>query len=71
MDFVGVIDTAVNFAKDKIDKVLDIWEDMEEDKQKLIIGCAVCAVAVIVIASVFYALGTAHGKRVAFEDDEF
>ncbi len=71
MDFVKVVDSAVGFCKDKIDKAMDIWEGFDEDQKKLLIGCAVAAVAVIVIASIAYGIGKAQGRKLAFEDDDF
>ncbi len=71
MDFVSVIDGTMDFCKTQINKVLDIWDSFDEDKKKLCIGIA-CAVAlVIVVAGIAYGLGTAHGKRVALEDEDF
>ena len=36
MDFMGLVDGAIEFAKDKIDRVLDFWDGLEEDKKKLL-----------------------------------
>ncbi len=69
--FVNVIDTAIDFGKEKLDKVIDFWDSCDENKKKLIVGCVVCAVSVIVIASIAYGLGKSRGRRLAFEDDEF
>ncbi len=71
MDIVNVFDTVVDFCKDKLDKAADIWDSFDEDKRKLCIGCACAVVAVIVVVGIAYALGTAHGKRVALEDEDF
>lgn len=71
MDFASVIDGAMDFCKTQINKALDIWDSFDEDKKKLCISIA-CAVAlVIVVAGIAYGLGTAHGKRVALEDEDF
>ena len=67
-DFIG---TAVDFAKDKIDTVMDIWEGFDEDKKKLLIGCAIGAVCVIVVAAVAYSIGKRSGRRSAFEEEDF
>ena len=66
-----VFDDAVDFSKKKIDKGLEYWDDLEEDRQKLLIGAAVVFVSIIVIASVAYALGKRSGRKHALLDDEF
>ena len=71
MDFMGLIDNAIEFAKDKIDRVMDFWDNLEEDKKKLLIGCVVAAVSVIVIASIAYSIGKSQGKRIAIEEEDF
>lgn len=71
MDITALVGNVVDFATDKIDRVLDYWDSLNEDKKKLLIGCVVAAVSVIVVASIAYSLGKACGKRVALEDDEF
>ncbi|WP_022765924.1 hypothetical protein [Butyrivibrio sp. XPD2006] len=71
MDFMGLIDGAIEFAKDKIDRVLDFWDGLEEDKKKLLIGCVVASVSVIVIASIAYSIGKSQGKRIAIEEEDF
>ena len=63
------LDNAVSFAKDKIDYVMDKWEGLDEDKMKLLIGCAVVAVSVIVICAIAYSIGKSHGRRSVFEED--
>ena len=67
-DFFG---TAIDFAKEKIDTVMDIWEGFDEDKKKLFVGCAIAAVSVIVIAAVAYSIGKKAGRRIAFEEEDF
>ncbi len=71
MDFMGLIDGAIEFAKDKMDRVLDFWDGLEDDKKKLLIGCVVASVSVIVIASIAYSIGKAKGKRIAIEEEDF
>ena len=71
MDFMGLIDGAIEFAKDKIDRVLDFWDGLEDDKKKLLIGCVVASVSVIVIASIAYSIGKSQGKRIAIEEEDF
>ena len=63
------LDAAISFAKDKIDKGLEIWEGFDDDQKKLLIGCAVAAVSVIVIASIAYGIGKSHGTKLALEED--
>lgn len=71
MDFVKVIDTSINFCKDKINKAMEIWDGFDEDQKRLYIGCAAVVLTVIVVVSVAYGLGCAHGKRVALEEEDF
>ena len=71
MDFMGFIDGAIEFAKDKIDRVMDFWDNLEEDKKKLLIGCVVAAVSVIVIVSIAYSIGKSQGKKIAIEEEDF
>ena len=68
---VNVIDTAVDFIKNTINKAMEIWDSFDEDKKKLLIGCAVAGVCVIVVASVFYGLGKARGKKLALMEEDF
>ena len=68
MEFV---DNAIDFAKNKIDKVMDIWEGLDDNKKKLLVGCAVAAISVIVVASIAYSIGKSHGRRVAFDEEDF
>ena len=71
MDFVKVVDTAVDFCKDQINKAMELWDSFDENKKKLLIGCAVCVVAVIAVAGIAYGLGKTQGKRIALEEEDF
>jgi hypothetical protein len=71
MDIMTYVDSAIEFGKDKLDKLGDFWESIDDDRKKLLIGCAIAAVSIVVIASIAYAIGKAHGKRIAFEEEEF
>ena len=71
MDITALVGNVVDFATDKIDKVLDYWDNLDDNKKKLLIGCTVAAVSIIVVASIAYGLGKACGKKIALEDDEF
>ena len=71
MDFMGMIDSAIEFAKDKIDRVMDFWDSLEEDKKKLLIGCVVTSVSVILIASIAYSIGKSQGRKIAIEEEDF
>ena len=71
MDFVKVVDTTIDFCKDKINKAMEVWDSFDEDQKRLYIGCAAVVLTVIVIASVAYGLGSAHGRRAALEEEDF
>ncbi len=72
MDFVmNFIDGAIDFAKEKIDTVMDFWEGLDDDKRKLLIGCVAATVSVIVIASIAYSIGKSQGKKLAIEEEDF
>lgn len=71
MDFVQVVDSTIDFCKDKINKAMEVWEGFDEDQKRLYIGCAAVVVTVIVVAAVFYGLGSAHGRNAALEDEDF
>ncbi len=71
MDIMTYVDSAIEFGKDKLDKLNDFWESIDDDRKKLLIGCAIAAVSIVVIASIAYGIGKAHGKRIAFEEEEF
>ena len=71
MDFMALIDGAIEFAKDKIDTVMEFWDSLEEDKKKLLIGCVVASVSVIVLVSIAYSIGKSQGKRYAIEEEDF
>ncbi len=71
MDIMTYVDSAIEFGKDKLDKLGDFWESIDDDRKKLLIGCAIAAVSIVVIASIAYAIGKEHGKRIAFEEEEF
>ncbi|SFP52003.1 hypothetical protein SAMN04487928_10355 [Butyrivibrio proteoclasticus] len=65
------VDAAIEFAKDKFDHVMKIWNGFDDDQKKLMIGCAVACVCVIVVASVCYGLGKARGKKLALMEEDF
>ena len=71
MDFMGLIDGVVEFAKDKIDRVMDFWDGLEDDKKKLLIGCVVASVSVILIASIAYSIGKSQGRKLTIEEEDF
>ena len=69
MDIMSYVDSAIEFSKDKIDKVLAFWNDLEDDRKKL--GCVAATCLVIVVAGIAYGIGKAHGERLAFEEEDF
>ena len=71
MDFMTIFDDCISFAKEKIDTAMDFWNGLEENKKRLLVGCAIASVAVILIVSVAYNLGKAKGERLAFEEEDF
>jgi hypothetical protein len=68
---VNVIDTAIDFTKNTINKAMDVWESFDEDKKKLCTYCAVAAVCLIAIVGIAYAIGKAHGRSIAREEEDF
>ena len=68
---VNVIDTAIDFTKNTINKAMDIWESFDDDKKKLYTGCAIVAVCLIVIVGIAYSIGKAHGRSIALEEEDF
>ena len=71
MDIMSYVDSAIEFSKDKIDKVLAFWNDLEDDRKRLLIGCIAATCLVIVVAGIAYGIGKAHGERLAFEEEDF
>ncbi len=71
MDIMSFVDNAIEFSKDKIDKVLDFWNGLEDEKKKLLIGCVAAAFCIIVVAGIAYGIGKANGERLAFEEEDF
>ena len=68
---VNVIDTAVDFTKNTINKAMDLWDSFDDDKKKLYAGCAVAVVCVIVLVGIAYGIGKAHGRNIALEEEDF
>ena len=68
---VNVIDTAVDFTKNTINKAIEVWDGFDEDKKKLCTCCAVAAVCLIVIVGIAYGIGKAHGRSIALEEEDF
>ena len=60
MEFIS---TAVEFSKKYIGKAMKFWNGLDDDKKKLLTGCIVAAVSVIVIASIAYSMGRNRGRR--------
>ena len=71
MDIMSVFENAIDYGKDKLNKHSDFWESIDDDRKKLLIGCAIGAVCVVVVASIAYGLGKAQGARIAFEEEDF
>lgn len=71
MDIMNFVDNAIEFSKNKIDDVLELWDGLEEDRKKLLIGCVAAAVCLIVVAGIAYGIGKAHGERLAYEEEDF
>ncbi|WP_026651735.1 hypothetical protein [Butyrivibrio proteoclasticus] len=71
MDIVGFVDTAVEFCKNKINTVMEIWEGMDEQKKRLLVGCVAAAVCTIVLVSIAYSIGKASGRKAAYLEEDF
>lgn len=71
MDIMNIVDGAISFAKDGIDSVMKFWDGLEEDRKKLLIGCVVVAVSVVVVASLAYSIGKSKGRKQLLEEEEF
>ncbi len=72
MDIFSCFDGVIEFAKDRIDAMMDFWDDLGEDKKKLFLGCLIATAAIVVVGSVAYNIGKARGAELAFdEDDDF
>ncbi len=71
MDIMSITDGVIEFAKDKIDTVLEFWDGLEDDKKKLLIGCVVAAVCVVAVAAIAYGIGKAQGRKLAYEEEDF
>ncbi len=71
MDIMSFVDDVIEFAKDKLDSVMDFWDDLEDDKKKLLVGCVAAAAFAIVIASIAYSIGKSKGERLALEEEDF
>ncbi len=71
MDIMSITDGVIDFAKDKIDTVLDFWDGLEDDRKKLLIGCVAAAVCVIAVAAIAYGIGKARGRKLALEEEDF
>ena len=52
MEFLmSILDGTMEFAKSVLDVVTDFWNDLDEDKKKLFLGCVVAGVAIIAVAN--------------------
>ena len=72
MEFLmSIFDGTMEFAKSVLDVVTDFWNDLDEDKKKLFLGCVVAGVAIIAVASIAYGIGKAQGRRLAIEEEDF
>lgn len=68
---VNVIDTAVDFIKNTINKAMEIWDSFDDDQKKLYAGCAVALVCVVVLVGIAYGIGKAQGRSIALDEDDF
>ena len=67
--FMNVLDGAISFVKETVDSAMKVWDNLEDDKKKLLIGCVAAAAIVIAVASVAYNLGKARGQQYLEEED--
>ncbi len=66
---MSLLDTAIEFGKRRLDSLLGFWEELDDDKKKVFIGCAIATVAVVCVASVAYSIGKAVGEKEALDED--
>ena len=71
MDIVKVIDDTIEVCKETVNKGIKIWNSFDDNKKRFYIKCAAVAAFALVVIGFAYKLGTAHGKRIAFEEEDF
>ena len=71
MDIMTIIDGAISFVKDTVDTAMDAWDNLDDNKKKLFIGCVVVTVAIIAVAGIAYNIGKAHGQNEFLDDEDF
>ena len=72
MDVImNVIDGAISFCKDTVDTSMNAWEELDDNKRKLFIGCLAASAALIAVAVIAYKIGKAHGQDEFLEDEDF
>ena len=71
MEIMNLIDGSIDFFKERMDAAMESWNNLEEDKKKLVIGCVAVALTVVVVATIAYKIGKAHGQDQFFDEDDF
>ena len=71
MDIMSIIDGAMNFVKETVDTAMEAWNNLDDNKKKLLIGCVAVTVAIIAVAGIAYNIGKAHGQNEFFDEEDF
>ena len=67
--FMNILDDVIGFVKDTVDSAMETWNNLEDDKRKLLIGCIAAAAVIIAVASIAYNVGKARGQQYLEEED--
>jgi len=51
------IKTALDYGKKKMDKAINFWNGLDDDKKRLYTICAIVVVSFIIVASIAYSVG--------------
>lgn len=72
MDIImNIFGDCIDFAKEKIDIVVDFWDGLSDCKKKVFLGVLVGTVAVVAIAAIAYNIGKSSGLKCAYDEEDF